>query len=129
MTRTAANLAIATALEAPEGLLPVDIALIDSAILSPKGFWVSLALYENDDMPKWYPVDFFTDENASARLLEAMPEPVLRGGNMPNVGVNHVRFYKCAAAPGGPMITAGDRKTAIALAAMRWLHIDGTIEG
>ncbi len=68
------------------------------------------------------PSYFFTDENASSRLLEAMPRPSMEHNSK---GGDWCFEYDVDSG----FSRDKERKTAIVLAAMRWLHIDGTIEG
>ncbi len=64
--------------------------------------------------------------------MDAMPQPTLEkvvsnDDSMPSGDFNWFCFHDCDAA--GVSAKSKDRKTAIVLAALRWLHIDGTIEG
>ncbi len=124
MTKTEANLAIATALEKRPFFDMPPYPEDGELLTSNEGFWTCI----NSEGHLPIPVDFFTDENASAMLLEAMRCPLLVSdwpgckGWRVDIGVEY---------SGGPLKgpTHTDRKTAIALAAMRWLEIYGTIEG
>jgi len=83
-------------------------------ILSPKGFW-----WWHGKVLDWSQFDPFTSEEASARLLEAMPAPDLYKCWL--VEEKHYG-WSCSGH------TSSDRKTAIVLAAMKWLGIDGELE-
>ena len=84
---------------------------INRAVSETKGF--DFATTRSEDMPDW-----LTDEAASAKLLEEMPEPTL----MKDLGQ-----WMCD--PDGtsnPDLCrfAKDRKTAIALAWLRWKGVE-----
>lgn len=78
-------------------------------------FWVS-------SCKGWQPADYFESEDASAKLLEAMPEVDLehyQSGGLNEWGVLYSQ------APDHTL--HADRKTAIVLAACKWLGIEGEI--
>ncbi len=64
----------------------------------------------------WFPLDFFTNESASAMLLESMPEPTL---------AKNINQWECEARYRcGPAAVSLDRKTAVVLAKCRELGIE-----
>lgn len=75
-----------------------------------------------------FPLDYFESEDASAKLLEAMPEPELWLESRKD---EKFRLWACWADLDGKPEDAyahhADRKTAIVLAAMGWLGIEGEI--
>lgn len=115
--------------------MPAPLAYRDLRLVSPLGFWEWSQTGDG-----WQPVNYFTSEDASARLLEAMPEALLQRGMFHG---NNQTVWFCTASevvvreayecdeetyPDGYAHHA-DRKTAIALAACKWLQIDvDTIE-
>lgn len=72
------NRVISESIEPMETLITphVDECLIDP-IYSPTKAWFWLSYYHLGDVPKLEPRAWHTDENASAMLLEGMPEPEL----------------------------------------------------
>lgn len=116
MKKSAICRAISEALEA----IPVEPCGFDTE-LSALGFWewkLSPGCAIKSD---WQPLNYFTSEDASARLLEAMPSPSLS---------KMVGYWDCVhhGANEDESFHA-DRKTAIVLAACIWLKIDvDTIE-
>lgn len=114
------------------GALPDFRHDIDSGLWKMRGdswHWDSIAgfWWRQCHDSETHSVDFFNDESASARLLEAMRYPLLVSdwpgceGWRVDMGVEYSQ---------GPLKgpTHKDRKTAIALAAKRWLHIEGELE-
>jgi hypothetical protein len=106
-----------------------------------KAFWYTRRSFGKDAKWELHSVDFFTDEEASANLLEAMPSPVvqhLMTGPMLNTlewfcaaTVSTEEYDLCGCDHGDyPSGHAHhpDRKTAIVLAACKWLGIEGELE-
>lgn len=89
---------------------------------SKLGFW------EYSYGEGWIPVDYLESEDASAKLLESMPEPELWLESRKD---EKFRLWACWADLDGKPEDAyahhADRKTAIVLAAMGWLGIEGEI--
>lgn len=93
-------------------------------LTSNDGFWTIV----NDGIAPKVAVDYFESEDASAKLLEAMPEPELWLESRKD---EKFRLWACWADLDGKPEDAyahhADRKTAIVLAAMGWLGIEGEI--
>ena len=87
-------------------------------MISGKGFWKYVAYLEQAQ-----PIDFFTSEDASARLLEAMPKGLV-GRDVDGWKSSYAGFL-CV---DHEIFTHPDRKTAIVLAAKAWLEIPGELD-
>ncbi len=96
-------------------------------LISNEGFWTFI----NTERETNHPVDFFTDESANARLLDAMPSPLLDGLTLKD----GKRIWTCIADQyqepydQDQFASKDDRRTAIVLAACRWLGLEvGEVE-
>lgn len=113
--------------ELAEKLEPVSqyVIAFPMVAVSPRGFWRGYGVVTGW---KWGAVNFFTDEAACARLLEAMPKPQVwkdshRGFPGEKLRGHPESDWITAAEPHIPYCYHADRKTAIALAACKWLGI------
>lgn len=80
---------------------------------SPKGAWIHYSQYGDN----WQPLNYFTDEAANARLLEAMPQPLLERVGGPRWRCEYHSDDDCLA-------RHQDRKTAVVLAFCKFAGID-----
>lgn len=98
-----------------------DVIAFPMIAVSPRGFWRGYGVVTGW---KWGAVNFFTDEAACARLLEAMPAPLLAMNKPGDLMGVYIAKWLCQAS-GSPIIEAfdDDRRTAIVLAACKWLGI------
>lgn len=98
----------------PPSIYPDSISGIPSA----KGFW------KCQGSEGWSPLNYFTDEAANARLLEAMPYPTLTkfSGKKGAISTS-TPFWSCYAMTQEPA-EHEDRKTAIVLAFCKFAGID-----
>ncbi len=120
---------IAEKLEAkPEGLPRLSFQT------SPLGFWASHFIrmsspdFWSEDAEcvyEWRNLDFYSDEAASAKLLEAMPGVELL--HIHGLSGDVTSVWRCRL-PTGRFVSMPDRKTAIVLAAMQWLGIESIEE-
>lgn len=101
-----------------------DIIAFPMVTVSPLGFWRGYGAVTGW---KWGCVDFFNDESASARLLDAMPFGRLWKYKQPEgealwwgCAYDHAHIDNNSHSP--------DRKTATVLAACKWLGIEGELE-
>lgn len=79
--------------------------------------------YSTANGNEWIPVNFFESEAASARLLEAMTEVGLHRNKEDGSWSAGEVWNHC----GWAANHIADRKTAIVLAAMKWLNIEGEL--
>lgn len=115
MLKSAICRALSEALEP----MPAPLAYRDLRLVSPLGFWKW-----DLDGGGWIAVNYFTSEDASARLLDAMPCPRVGRSND-----SKLWFCRPLVSPIIQTVEHADRKTAIVLAACKWLKIDvDTIE-
>lgn len=93
-------------------------------VYSPMGMW--RIHFDPINGYRWKSVDFFIDESANARLLDAMPSFSLHFNSNAEAWVcspdlwNHGRHYQ--------KVESNDRKNAIVLAACKWMGIEGKLE-
>lgn len=126
MNKRAVCFAISQVLEPIDTLGPApEPSLIDGFVESPLGWWRSLSTYSDDDVPVWYPLDYFKSDMANKKLLLAMPAPALRyegdGGQflepmwwcVADWGLTADTAHKCSV----------EINTAIVLAAAEWKNI------
>lgn len=112
-----------------ERMVGVDVHI--HGMPSELGFWIhsneSVLSTKGGNSGHWMPegwvaVDFFNDESASARLLDAMPEPCLE--RYTGAGYDQ---WGCLYHQAPDETVHTDRKTCIALAAKAWLKIEGEL--
>lgn len=125
MRRDELHRAIAERLEPKPTIAHPDEFWYD--IKSPLGWWY--AHYFQGSGWRIDPVNFSEDEAASARLRRAM---LSAGISIYLVGdedgVVRLRAHISTRIGGGVFVFDGDEKTAVLLAAQRWLGIDGELE-
>ncbi|GAI97618.1 unnamed protein product, partial [marine sediment metagenome] len=69
----------------------LDLQLAGSPVKSPKGNWLCLCRYEEDDIPTWRPLPFSIDISAAWLIIDKLTEEWTRGNKPISIEV----LYDC----------------------------------